>query len=50
LAWLLRFPEMTSALIGASSLDQVKENVAALSHLSFTGEELEAIDKLAPAN
>jgi L-glyceraldehyde 3-phosphate reductase len=48
LAWLLRFPEMTSALIGASSLDQVKENVAALSNLSFSEQELQAIDRLAP--
>ena len=35
LAWLLRFPEITSALIGASKVSQivVEENVAALSNL-----------------
>ncbi len=49
LAWILRLPEVTSALIGASSLDQIKENVAALSNLEFTSVELAEIDKLAPA-
>ena len=48
LAWLLRLPEVTSALIGASSADQVRENVAALDNLQFTKEELEKIDRLAP--
>lgn len=49
LAWLLRLPEITSALIGASSLGQIQENVAALGNLSFTNEELEEIDRLFPA-
>ncbi len=49
LAWLLRLPEVTSALIGASSLKQVEENVAALDNLAFTDEELAQIDELAPA-
>jgi L-glyceraldehyde 3-phosphate reductase len=49
LAWLLRLPEITSALIGASSADQVKENIAALDNLEFSKEELARIDKLAPA-
>ena len=49
LAWLLRLPEVTSALIGASSLDQIKENVAALKNLEFSVEELAEIDRLAPA-
>jgi L-glyceraldehyde 3-phosphate reductase len=48
LAWLLRLPEITSALIGASTAEQVKENVAALNNLQFTKEELERIDQLAP--
>ncbi len=48
LAWLLRLPEITSALIGASSLKQIQENVAALDNLSFTEEELKRIDELAP--
>jgi len=49
LAWLLRLPEVTSALIGASSLLQVEENVKALDNLAFTEEELKKIDELAPA-
>jgi L-glyceraldehyde 3-phosphate reductase len=35
---------MTSALLGASRVEQLRENVAALSHLSFTEDELRAID------
>ena len=49
LAWLLRMPEITSALIGASSLSQIVENVKALENLSFTSEELAKIDELFPA-
>ena len=49
LAWILRLPEITSALIGASSADQVRENVAALDNLEFSAEELQRIDKLVPA-
>ncbi len=48
LAWLLRLEGMTSALIGASSLKQIQENVAALKNLSFSQEELARIDQLAP--
>ena len=46
LAWLLRFPEMTSALIGASKVSQIEENVAALSNLEFSAEELKKIDEI----
>jgi len=49
LAWILRLPEITSALIGASSADQVRENVAALSNLEFSDDELATIDRLCPA-
>jgi L-glyceraldehyde 3-phosphate reductase len=49
LAWLLRLPEITSALIGASSLAQIQENVKALDRLDFTPEELAEIDALFPA-
>jgi len=49
LAWTLRLPEITSALIGASSLHQIEENVAALDNLAFTDEELKRIDELVPA-
>jgi L-glyceraldehyde 3-phosphate reductase len=48
IAWVLRDPRMTSAIIGASSAAQVRENVAALDKLSFTDEELAAIDRIAP--
>ena len=44
LAWVLRHPQVTSALIGASKLSQLEENVAALSNLSFSPEELAEID------
>ncbi len=49
LAWVLRLAEITSALIGASSLQQIQENVAALENLAFTDEELKEIDHLFPA-
>lgn len=48
LAWILRFPEITSVLIGASRVSQIEENVAALSNLHFSAEELAAIDEIAP--
>ena len=44
LAWTLRDPRVTSALIGASRPEQVIENVGALENLEFTSEELAAID------
>jgi L-glyceraldehyde 3-phosphate reductase len=47
LAWTLRHPGMTSTLIGASSVSQLEENVAALDRLDFTGDELAEIDKYA---
>jgi len=46
LAWILRHPGMTSALIGASRLDQVDENVRALGNLKFDAEELAKIDRI----
>jgi L-glyceraldehyde 3-phosphate reductase len=48
LAWVLRLPGITSALIGASSAKQVEENVAALKNLTFTDEQLQRIEQLAP--
>ena len=45
LAWVLRDTRVTSALIGASSAQQVRENVAALDKLSFTTDELSEIDR-----
>jgi L-glyceraldehyde 3-phosphate reductase len=47
LAWTLRDPRVTSALIGASSVAQLEANVAALERLDFTTEELEEIDRYA---
>jgi L-glyceraldehyde 3-phosphate reductase len=45
LAWTLRDPRITSALAGASSVEQLEENVAALERLDFTDEELAEIDR-----
>lgn len=47
LAWVLRHPQVTSALIGASRIGQLEENVAALKRLDFTPEELAEIDRWA---
>ncbi len=44
LAWTLRDPCVTTALIGASRPEQIVENVAALKHAQFSAEELAAID------
>lgn len=44
LAWALRDPRVTSVLAGASSVAQLEENVAALERLTFTSDELAAID------
>jgi L-glyceraldehyde 3-phosphate reductase len=44
-AWVLRHPGMSSALIGASKPEQITELVGALNQLSFTAEELAAIDQ-----
>ena len=45
LAWVLRDGRMTSALIGASRVEQIEQNVAALSNLAFTTGELAKIDE-----
>jgi L-glyceraldehyde 3-phosphate reductase len=45
LAWVLRDPRVTTTLIGASSVAQIKENVAALSQLTFSKDELAEIDR-----
>ena len=47
LAWVLRDARITSTLIGASSSAQIRENVAALKNLSFSADELAAIDQQA---
>src|SRR5947209_12284810 len=45
IAWALRDPRVTSALLGASSVKQLEQNVAALSNLDFDPGELEEIDR-----
>ena len=47
IAWVLRDPRVSSALIGASSVAQLEQNVAALSRLDFSAEELAEIDRYA---
>jgi len=46
IAWILRHPIMTSALIGASKVSQVEECVAALDNLNFSEEELRTIENI----
>jgi L-glyceraldehyde 3-phosphate reductase len=46
LAWVLRDPRITSAVIGVSSVRQLEENLAALDQLEFSPDELEQIDQL----
>jgi L-glyceraldehyde 3-phosphate reductase len=47
LAWTLRDPRVTSTLVGASSVEQLEENVRALERLDFDDEELAEIDRYA---
>jgi len=47
LVWCLRDPRVTSVLIGASSVAQLEDNVAALDNLQFSDDELDAIDTFA---
>lgn len=49
LAWVLRGGRVTSALIGASRVEQIDDNVAALSRLDFSGEELSRIESILSA-
>jgi L-glyceraldehyde 3-phosphate reductase len=46
LAWVLRHPGMTSALIGASRISQIDDAVGALANLAFSADELEKIDAI----
>lgn len=45
LAWVLRDGKVTSALIGASKVSQLEENIVALDNIEFTLEELKAIEE-----
>jgi len=46
LAWVLRKPAVTSALIGASSVEQLDDNLAALNNLDFSEDELNQIEEI----
>ena len=46
IAWVLRHPQMTSALIGASKVQQIEEAVSALANLSFDAAELTQIESI----
>jgi L-glyceraldehyde 3-phosphate reductase len=46
-AWVLRDPRVTSALIGASSVTQLEQNVHALNNLEFAPQDVAAIDQYA---
>jgi L-glyceraldehyde 3-phosphate reductase len=46
IAWTLRNPVVTSALIGASSVNQLEDNLAALNNLNFSEEELDRIEEI----
>jgi L-glyceraldehyde 3-phosphate reductase len=50
LAWVLRQPAVTSALIGASRVEQIEENYKALAKLSFSEDELSRIDHIVLAS
>ncbi len=45
LAWVARDPKVTSVLIGASSVKQLEQNIAALEHQEFSDDELAEIDE-----
>jgi L-glyceraldehyde 3-phosphate reductase len=47
LTWVLRHPQVTSALIGASSVAQLENNVGALTGAPLTADEIEAIEEFA---
>jgi L-glyceraldehyde 3-phosphate reductase len=46
IAWILRQPQVASVLIGASSANQLKENVQSINNLEFSDEELKKIDNI----
>jgi L-glyceraldehyde 3-phosphate reductase len=50
IAWVLRTPTVTSALIGASRVSQVEENIATINNLSLSVEEVAAIETILHAD
>jgi len=49
LAWVLRQPAATSALIGASRVEQLEANLATLAHLALADDELQEIEAVLAA-
>ena len=49
LAWVLRNPAITSALIGASKTEQIEANIAAVKNTAFSPDELAKIDRVLAA-
>ncbi len=45
-AWVLRLPEITSAIIGASSVKQLEDNLGVIDNLTLSNEELDKIDNI----
>jgi L-glyceraldehyde 3-phosphate reductase len=50
LAWIFRQPQMTSVLVGASSLAQIEENIKSLDNLTLSNRELKTIDSILATN
>ena len=46
LAWVLRKPSITSALVGASNPEQIEDSINTINNLEFSFEELRAIDEV----
>ena len=46
LSWLMRDPSVSSVIVGASSVEQLQDNLKAMSNLDFSPEELAAIDRI----
>ena len=46
LSWVLRDHRITSALIGASNLSQIKDNVKSVEQTTFTTDELDKLDRI----
>lgn len=46
LAWILHYPQVTSVLVGASSVEQLKNNLKCIQSAPFSQEELSIIDKI----
>jgi len=48
IAWVLRHPAVTTAVLGASRVSQIRENVKSLQNLSFSDEECRLINEISP--